>query len=517
MSGWRISPPGPAVEGAGSRIHTPLIALSKARDRPPRAGLDVDYGLTSTCYDPSPDGAACGQCEACLLRLKGFAEARSRGIRRGTWKGKGDDVLRRQGDLLHPAGRGRQHRPARPSSAGSRGVTCGPAGRRIGRAPSAGSATPSSSAPTAPEAAGSPTARARGRGGRGDLARAEGEGRRFVVCTGGEPLLQLDGALLDALHRRGFEVAVETNGTIAPPAGIDWMCVSPKAGRTLVVKRGDELKLVYPQDGAPPERFGSWPSPTSISSPWTGRPARPTRRRPCATASTTRAGDSACRRISFSAFRDPPSLPLSHARVFRPHQPRVRLRRQVPRCRGSARRRHGLHGAPGQRRSHLARYSCEQATIVAGILHHVLEETASEHRAVLEQKIADKFGPVVLAIARDAVEPKLDRRGAERSWQCVQAGVSRPARPGRAPRARHHRGRRAPRVRLHHHGAPPARLRVPAYGLPRRLRPNHLVVSLDARSPRRPGPNGRRREMLSELRVLSTDLVRSLRSSEDEL
>ncbi|MBW8839411.1 MAG: 7-carboxy-7-deazaguanine synthase [Gemmatimonadetes bacterium] len=83
----------------------------------------------------------------------------------------------------------------------------------------------------------------------------EREGRRFVVCTGGEPLLQLDGALLDALHHRGFEVAVETNGTIAPVAGIDWLCVSPKAGSTLVVERGDELKLVYPQATAPPERF----------------------------------------------------------------------------------------------------------------------------------------------------------------------------------------------------------------------------------------------------------------------
>ena len=82
-----------------------------------------------------------------------------------------------------------------------------------------------------------------------------GAGRRFVVCTGGEPLLQLDRALLDAFHAADFEVAVETNGTIVPPAGIDWLCVSPKAGSTLVVERGDELKLVYPQDGAPPERF----------------------------------------------------------------------------------------------------------------------------------------------------------------------------------------------------------------------------------------------------------------------
>jgi 7-carboxy-7-deazaguanine synthase len=83
----------------------------------------------------------------------------------------------------------------------------------------------------------------------------EQPGRRFVVCTGGEPLLQLDAALLDALHRRGFEVAVETNGTVAPPEGIDWLCVSPKAGTPLLVERGDELKLVYPQEGAAPEQF----------------------------------------------------------------------------------------------------------------------------------------------------------------------------------------------------------------------------------------------------------------------
>ena len=77
----------------------------------------------------------------------------------------------------------------------------------------------------------------------------------FVVCTGGEPLLQLDAELLSALHRRGFEVAVETNGTRPPPPGLDWICVSPKAGAELVVRAGDELKLVYPQPGAEPERF----------------------------------------------------------------------------------------------------------------------------------------------------------------------------------------------------------------------------------------------------------------------
>ena len=80
-------------------------------------------------------------------------------------------------------------------------------------------------------------------------------GSRFVVCTGGEPLLQLDTALIDALHRRGFIVAVETNGTQAAPAGIDWICVSPKAGAPLVLAAGSELKLVFPQAGAEPDQY----------------------------------------------------------------------------------------------------------------------------------------------------------------------------------------------------------------------------------------------------------------------
>lgn len=79
--------------------------------------------------------------------------------------------------------------------------------------------------------------------------------RRYVVCTGGEPLLQLDAALVAALHARGFEVAIETNGTLPVPAGVDWVCVSPKAGAELVVRAGHELKLVYPQDGIEPEAF----------------------------------------------------------------------------------------------------------------------------------------------------------------------------------------------------------------------------------------------------------------------
>lgn len=79
--------------------------------------------------------------------------------------------------------------------------------------------------------------------------------RPLVVCTGGEPGLQLDRALVDALHARGFELAVETNGTVPLPSGIDWVCVSPKAGTELAVREGSELKLVFPQAGAEPERF----------------------------------------------------------------------------------------------------------------------------------------------------------------------------------------------------------------------------------------------------------------------
>jgi 7-carboxy-7-deazaguanine synthase (Cx14CxxC type) len=80
-------------------------------------------------------------------------------------------------------------------------------------------------------------------------------GKRYVVCTGGEPLLQLDGALIDALHAEGFEVAVETNGTQPAPEGLDWICVSPKSTAPVVLTHGDELKLVYPQADALPEQF----------------------------------------------------------------------------------------------------------------------------------------------------------------------------------------------------------------------------------------------------------------------
>ena len=80
----------------------------------------------------------------------------------------------------------------------------------------------------------------------------------LVVVTGGEPMLQLDAALIDALHAAGFEIAVETNGTLPAPAGLDWICVSPKAGTDVVQRSGDELKLVWPQAGIDPEALLGW-------------------------------------------------------------------------------------------------------------------------------------------------------------------------------------------------------------------------------------------------------------------
>ncbi len=85
------------------------------------------------------------------------------------------------------------------------------------------------------------------------------DGPRWVVCTGGEPLLQLDGMLIEALHARRFQVAIETNGTRPLPPGVDWVCVSPKAGADLELQAGNELKLVFPQPGLDPERFSPLP------------------------------------------------------------------------------------------------------------------------------------------------------------------------------------------------------------------------------------------------------------------
>ena len=97
--------------------------------------------------------------------------------------------------------------------------------------------------------------------------------KRYVVCTGGEPALQLDEPLIEALHGHGFEVAIETNGTVPTPAGVDWICVSPKAGTTLLQRSGSELKLVFPQVGAEPEMFEGLPFEHFLLQPMDG-PAR---------------------------------------------------------------------------------------------------------------------------------------------------------------------------------------------------------------------------------------------------
>lgn len=96
------------------------------------------------------------------------------------------------------------------------------------------------------------------------------QGRPFVVCTGGEPLLQLDDDLVAALKQRGFEVAVETNGTVRPPRGLDWITVSPKAGSELVLRAGQELKLVFPQAGLPPESLEGLDFPHFVLQPMDG-------------------------------------------------------------------------------------------------------------------------------------------------------------------------------------------------------------------------------------------------------
>ena len=85
-----------------------------------------------------------------------------------------------------------------------------------------------------------------------------GEDARYVVLTGGEPMLQIDASLIDALHGESFEIGVESNGTIAAVPGIDWLCISPKAGSTVVQRSGDELKLVWPQSGIDPAAFAAW-------------------------------------------------------------------------------------------------------------------------------------------------------------------------------------------------------------------------------------------------------------------
>jgi len=102
----------------------------------------------------------------------------------------------------------------------------------------------------------------------------EGAERRLVVVTGGEPMLQLDRALIDALHERGFRIAAESNGTILATPGVDWLCISPKAGSEVVQRSGDELKLVWPQDGIDPATLESWEFAHFLIQPMDGAAAK---------------------------------------------------------------------------------------------------------------------------------------------------------------------------------------------------------------------------------------------------
>src|SRR5262249_18990227 len=102
------------------------------------------------------------------------------------------------------------------------------------------------------------------------LSKWPGGGAPYVVCTGGEPLLQLDAPLIDALHKPGFEIAIESNGTLLAPPGIDWICISPKANADFVQQHGDELKLVFPQIGADPESYAALPFANFFLQPMDG-------------------------------------------------------------------------------------------------------------------------------------------------------------------------------------------------------------------------------------------------------
>lgn len=268
-------------EGARLRVRTPLLHLGKAEIIGRGVELGVDYSLTTSCYDPTGDGLACGHCDACQLRLRGFAEAGlvdpvpyvgreevrvapgrspsaprpaaeragtvARAPRRSytvkeifyTLQGEGANAGRpavfcRFSGCNLWSGREEDRATATCNFCDTDFVGIGPDGGRFGSAEALADAVA-----------------ARWPAGTG--------GQPLVVCTGGEPLLQLDAAAVEALHARGFEVAVETNGTQQPPPGLDWICVSPKAGAPFVLTRGDELKLVYPQPDAPPERYQDLP------------------------------------------------------------------------------------------------------------------------------------------------------------------------------------------------------------------------------------------------------------------
>ncbi len=233
-----------ATRDGGFTVHTPLIAMTKADIVREAALLGVDLALTWSCYDPTPAGRPCGECD--------FVPPAREGVCRG---GRG-----RPGAVSYAVKELYVTLQGEGAQTGARAVFLRFAGcnlwsgREIDRATAVCTFCDTDFVGTD------------GPGGgkfadAGVLAAAVATAwgpepaHRLVIATGGEPLLQLDTALVDALHGHGFRVGVETNGTQTPPPGLDWICVSPKADAPLVLTTGDELKLVYPQRLAPPERF----------------------------------------------------------------------------------------------------------------------------------------------------------------------------------------------------------------------------------------------------------------------
>ncbi len=267
------------VTGSPIRIHTPLIQMTKREIIARGIELGVDYGLTLSCYDPAIDGAACGRCDACALRRKGFEEAGVPDPTRYQVAGVKDQVCshrerslvpyptpfsvtsvadtnRREQDVysvkeIYYTLQGEGFHTGR-SAVFLRFAGCNLwSGREEDRETAicdfcdtdfVGTDGPGGGKFDTAEALATAVAREWRR-------HAPADGVPFTVLTGGEPLLQLDAPLITALHDRHLEIAIETNGTIRAPDDIDWVCVSPKTGTDVVQRSGDELKIVYPQPG----------------------------------------------------------------------------------------------------------------------------------------------------------------------------------------------------------------------------------------------------------------------------
>ena len=246
------------VEGSQHlKIHAPLMQLTKAEIIRRGLELGVDYGMTHSCYDPDAEGRACGHCDSCLLRLRGLRGRRDRRPRSIPGGSAGAGMTYTVKEIFYTLqGEG--------ANAGRPAVFCRFAGCNLwtGREQDRQRAICTFCdtdfvGPTARTAASSARAGRPRRGGRREVA---GVGERPIAtrsssAPGGEPLLQLDEAAIDALHARGVRDRGRDQRHAHAARGIDWICVSPKAGSETILLRGSELKLVYPQDEAPPERF----------------------------------------------------------------------------------------------------------------------------------------------------------------------------------------------------------------------------------------------------------------------